>query len=133
MTSFGTWTTIARFTFSFCTPVFSAACAFPARRNPRLQIPPESRHYLTFANKCPKNHNALAIANELNALGYLYPQENELSVNDISMSKRLQNVLMRNNILYLSQLSIHPEAEMSLFFIMHLHNFQFVSIIIIYP
>lgn len=71
----------------------------------------EGLNYLTFANKCPKNYNVLAIADELNALGYLYPPENEISVNDISMSKRLQNVLIRNNILYLSQLSLHPREE----------------------
>lgn len=71
----------------------------------------EGLNYLTFANSCPKNCNVLAIADELNALGYLYPPENEISVNNISMSKRLQNVLIRNNILYLSQLSIHPREE----------------------
>lgn len=71
----------------------------------------EGLNYLTFANKCPPNYNALAVADELNALGYLYPPENEISVNDIPMSKRLQNVLMRNNILYLSQLSIHPREK----------------------
>ncbi len=71
----------------------------------------EGLNYLTFANKCPKNCNALAIADELNALGYLYLPENEISVNDVPMSKRLQNVLMRNNILYLSQLSTHPKEE----------------------
>lgn len=71
----------------------------------------EGLNYLTFANKCPKYCNALAIADELNALGYLYPPENEIFVNDIPMSKRLQNVLMRNNILYLSQLSMYPREE----------------------
>lgn len=71
----------------------------------------EGLNYLTFANKCPQNCNVLAIADELNALGYLYPPENEISVNDVPMSKRLQNVLMRNNILYLSQLSTHPKEE----------------------
>ena len=68
----------------------------------------EGLNYLTFANKCPKGCNATVIANELNALGYLYPPENEISVNDIPMSKRLQNVLVYNNILYISQLSLHP-------------------------
>ncbi len=29
----------------------------------------EGLNYLTFANKCPKNCNALAMADELNALG----------------------------------------------------------------
>lgn len=71
----------------------------------------EGLNYLTFANKCPKNCNALTIADELNALGYLYPPENEISVNGIPMSKRLQNVLTQNNILYLSQLSIHSREE----------------------
>ena len=71
----------------------------------------EGLNYLTFANRCPKNCNVLAIADELNALGYLYPPENEISVNNISMSKRLQNALIRNNILYLLQLSIHPREE----------------------
>ena len=71
----------------------------------------EGLNYLTFANKCPKGCNATAIANELNALGYLYPPENEISVKDIPMSKRLENVLVFNNILYLSQLSIHPREE----------------------
>lgn len=60
----------------------------------------EGLNYLTFANRCPKNYNVLAIADELNALGYLYPPENEISVYDVPMSKRLQNVLIRNNILY---------------------------------
>ena len=71
----------------------------------------EGLNYLTFANKCPKGCNATVIANELNALGYLYPPENEISVNDIPMSKRLQNILVYNNILYLSQLSLHPREE----------------------
>ena len=71
----------------------------------------EGLNYMTFANKCPKGCNAISIANELNALGYLYPPENEVSVSDVPMSKRLQNVLIRNNILYLSQLSIHPREE----------------------
>lgn len=71
----------------------------------------EGLNYLTLANKCPKNCNVLAIANELNSLGYLYPPENEISVSDIPMSKRLQNVLIQNNILYLSQLSLHPREE----------------------
>lgn len=48
----------------------------------------EGLNYLTFANRCPKNYNVLAIADELNALGYLYPPENEISVYDVPMSKR---------------------------------------------
>ena len=45
----------------------------------------EGLNYLTFANRCPKGCNATAIINELNALGYLYPPENEISVKDIPM------------------------------------------------
>lgn len=71
----------------------------------------EGLNYLTFANKCPKGYNSIAIANELNSLGYLYPPENEISVYDVPMSKRLQNVLIQNNILYLSQLSMHPREK----------------------
>ena len=58
----------------------------------------EGLNYLTLANRCPKNYNVLAIADELNALGYLYLPENEISVNDISMSKRLHIILFQNNI-----------------------------------
>ena len=42
----------------------------------------EGLNYLTFANRCPKNYNVLAIADELNALGYLYPPENEIFVKE---------------------------------------------------
>lgn len=68
-------------------------------------------NYLTLAEKFPKGYNVTAIANELNSLGYLYPPENEISVYDISMSKRLQNALIQNNILYLSQLSKRPREK----------------------
>ena len=68
-------------------------------------------NYLTLAEKFPKGYNVTAIANELNSLGYLYPPENEISVYDISMSKRLQNALIHNNILYLSQLSKRPREK----------------------
>lgn len=68
-------------------------------------------NYLTLAEKFPKGYNVTAIANELNSLGYLYPPENEISVYDISMSKRLQNALIQNNILYLSQLSKRPKEK----------------------
>ncbi len=71
----------------------------------------EGHNYLTLANKCPKEYNATAIANELNELGYLYPPKNEISVYDVSMSKWLQKNLIQNNILYLSQLSINPREK----------------------
>ena len=50
----------------------------------------EGLNYLTFANRCPKNYNVLAIADELNALGYLYPPENEISVYENKKSFLLQ-------------------------------------------
>lgn len=68
-------------------------------------------NYLTLAEKFPKGYNVTAIANGLNSLGYLYPPENEISVYDISVSKRLQNALIHNNILYLSQLSKRPREK----------------------
>lgn len=68
-------------------------------------------NYLTLAEKLPKGYNVTAITTELNSLGYLYPPENEISVYDISMSKRLQNALIQNNILYLSQLSKRPREN----------------------
>ena len=68
-------------------------------------------NYLTLAEKLPKGYNVTAITTELNSLGYLYPPKNEISVYDISMSKRLQNALIQNNILYLSQLSKRPREN----------------------
>lgn len=42
---------------------------------------------------------------------YLYPSETKISVCDIPMSKRLQNILKHCNILYLSQLSSIPQEK----------------------
>ena len=68
-------------------------------------------NYITLAKIFPKNCIIEPIINELNPLGYLLPPENEISVYDISMSKRLQNTLIRNNVMYLSQLSAIPKEE----------------------
>lgn len=49
--------------------------------------------------------------NKSNISQDLYPSEAEITVCDIPMSKRLQNILKRCNILYLSQLSSIPKEK----------------------
>ena len=68
-------------------------------------------NYITLAKIFPKNCLVEPIITELNPLGYLLPPENEISVYDIPMSSRLQNTLIRNNVMYLSQLSTIPKEE----------------------
>ena len=63
------------------------------------------QNYITLINKFPKNYNIEPLIDELNALGYLLPPSNEISIYDVPMSKRLQNALIRNGVMYLSQLS----------------------------
>lgn len=75
------------------------------------------QNYITLINKFPKHCNIEPIINELNILGYLLPPSNEISIYDIPMSKRLQNTLMHNGIMYLSQLSSYPKEE-----ILHFRN-----------
>lgn len=71
----------------------------------------EGQNYITLINKFPKNFNIEPLINELNTLGYLLPPSNEISIYDIPMSKRLQNALIRNGVMYLSQLSTYPREE----------------------
>lgn len=68
-------------------------------------------NYITLAKIFPKNCLVEPIINELNPLGYLLPPQNEISVYDIPMSNRLQKNLIRNNVMYLSQLSTIPKEE----------------------
>lgn len=75
------------------------------------------QNYITLINKFPKNFNFEPIINELNALGYLFPPSYEISIYDVSMSKRLQNALIRNGVMYLSQLSSYSKEE-----ILHFRN-----------
>ena len=75
------------------------------------------QNYITLIKKFPKNCNIEPIINELNTLGYLLPPEKEISIYDVSMSKRLQNALIRNGIMYLSQISSYPKEE-----ILHFRN-----------
>ena len=53
----------------------------------------------------------------MNALGYLLPPSNEISIYDVPMSKRLQNALIRNGVMYLSQLSSYSKED-----ILHFRN-----------
>lgn len=77
----------------------------------------EGQNYITLINKFPKNCNIEPVINELNTLGYLLPPSNEISIYDIPMSKRLQNALIRNGVMYLSQLSSYPKED-----ILHFRN-----------
>lgn len=73
--------------------------------------------YITLINKFPKNYNIGPLIDELNALGYLLPPNNEISIYDVPMSKRLQNALIRNDVMYLSQLSSYSKED-----ILHVRN-----------
>lgn len=75
------------------------------------------QNYITLINKFPKNYNIEPVISELNTLGYLLPPNNETSIYDVPMSKRLQNALIRNGIMYLSQFSAYPKEE-----ILHFRN-----------
>ena len=75
------------------------------------------QNYITLINKFPKNFNMEPLINELNALGYLLPPSNEISIYDVPMSKRLQNALVRNGVMYLSQLASYPKED-----ILHFRN-----------
>ena len=69
------------------------------------------QNYITLINRFPKNCNIEPLINELNSLGYLLPPSGEISVYDVPMSKRLQNALTRNGVMYLSQLSSYPKED----------------------
>lgn len=75
------------------------------------------QNYITLINKFPKNCNIEPVINELNTLGYLLPPSDEISIYDVPMSKRLQNALLRNGVMYLSQLSSYPKED-----ILHFRN-----------
>ena len=75
------------------------------------------QNYITLINKFPKNCNIEPMINELNTLGYLLPPSDEISIYDVPMSKRLQNALLRNGVMYLSQLSSYPKED-----ILHFRN-----------
>ena len=63
----------------------------------------EGQNYITLINRFPQNFNIDPLIHELNSLGYRLPPPNETSIYDTPMSKRLQNALLRNGVMYLSQ------------------------------
>lgn len=75
------------------------------------------QNYITLINKFPKNYNIEPLIDELNALDYLLPPSNEISIYDVPMSKRLQNALIQNGVMYLSQLSSYSKED-----ILHFRN-----------
>ncbi len=75
------------------------------------------QNYITLINKFPKNYNIEPLIDELNALGYLLPPSTEISIYDVPMSKRLQNALIQNGVMYLSQLSSYSKED-----ILHFRN-----------
>ena len=66
---------------------------------------------VTLANKLRTGYNKLMIIRKLNDLGYLPSAENAISIHDISMSRKMRNIFLRNGIVYLSQLSAYPREE----------------------
>lgn len=66
---------------------------------------------LTLANKLPRGYNKVMIIGKLNVLGYLPSAENAISIYDVPMSRKMQNIFLRNGIVYLSQLSAYPREE----------------------
>ncbi len=63
-------------------------------------------NYISLANVLPRNCSLNPIMKELNTYGYIFPPENEIPISSIPMSKRLYNILDRNNIL----ISIPPPS-----------------------
>ena len=74
----------------------------------------EGHDYISLMQKFPlKRHRVSSIIQELNDAGYLLPPDNAVSIYDVPMSKRLFNVLERNYILYLAQLSLYSKEELA--------------------
>ena len=73
------------------------------------------QNYITLIEKFPKHYNIKPLIDELNTLGYLLPPINEISIYDVPMSKRLQNALIRNGVMYLSQLSSYSKEDILYF------------------
>ena len=72
-------------------------------------------NYISLANVLPRNCSLNPIMKELNTYGYIFPPENEIPISSIPMSKRLYNILDRNNILYISQLTHYAREEIMQF------------------
>lgn len=90
----------------------SPAVKFTLKKTGIIKVSDLNRHnYKTLVSICFGASNIKNVMNELNSLGYLLPPENEISVYDVTMSRRLQNALTRNNVLYLSQLSMYSRKR----------------------
>lgn len=72
-------------------------------------------NYISLANVLPRNCSLNPIMKELNTYCYIFPPENEIPISSIPMSKRLYNILDRNNILYISQLTHYAREEIMQF------------------
>lgn len=72
-------------------------------------------NYISLANVLPRNCSLNPIMKELNTYGYIFSPENEIPISSIPMSKRLYNILDRNNILYISQLTHYAREEIMQF------------------
>ena len=66
---------------------------------------------VSLVNKLRAGYDKLMIIRKLNDLGYLPSDENAISIHDIPMSRKMRNILLRNGIVYLSQLSAYPREE----------------------
>lgn len=71
----------------------------------------EEHNFLSLSKMFPTCYNLNQIVKELNALGYLLPPEDAISIYEIPLSTRLRNILSRNQILYLSQLCDYPRER----------------------
>ena len=71
----------------------------------------ENHNYFSLLKLFPRCYTLDKIVIELNSLGYLLPPKDEISIYSISLSKRLLNILSRNQILYLSQLSKYSKVK----------------------
>lgn len=71
----------------------------------------ENHNFISLSKMFPTYYNLNQIVTELNSLGYLMPPENEISIYEVPLSTRLRNILTRNQILYLSQLSDYPRER----------------------
>lgn len=68
-------------------------------------------NYLSLIDKFPGKISLVSIVDELNAIGYLIPPNNEICVRDVPMKTMLKNALLRNGVLYLSQLSSYSKED----------------------
>lgn len=69
------------------------------------------QNYITLKDKFPSYYDLEPIIKEFNSIGYLSPPSTEVCVRDIPMTGMLRNTLIRNGVLYLSQLSVYAKED----------------------